>query len=124
MAKLFSALIVSILLSIAHATGGFLSQASCNGSTFQFEATVEVSDAPDFFITVTPILSGLCPTSSGKMDNSTLNLNKCLGNKDAHLIVSHPLPTLRAPLLTTRQQWQKEYAAPQTDLTCSNTITA
>ncbi|RAL66835.1 hypothetical protein DID88_007618 [Monilinia fructigena] len=86
MAKLFSALLVSILLSIAHASGGFLSQASCNGSSFQFIAAVEVSDAPDFFITVTPNLSGLCPASSGQMKNSTLNLNKCLGNNNAHLI--------------------------------------
>ncbi|QSZ29141.1 hypothetical protein DSL72_003652 [Monilinia vaccinii-corymbosi] len=90
MMKSFSALLVPILLSIAHVaggsnSGGFLSQADCNGSTFKFVDILEVGPDPDYIITVTPIMSGLCPTSSGQMKNSTLNLNTCLGNNDAHL---------------------------------------
>lgn len=96
MTKLFSALLISILFSIAHAAaGGFLSQSHCDASTFNFHATVEVGPAPDFFITVTPILSGLCPNSAEEMTNSTLNLNKCLANNNAHLKVSSFLPTVR-----------------------------
>ncbi|ESZ91002.1 hypothetical protein SBOR_8606 [Sclerotinia borealis F-4128] len=89
--SLITTLLVSILLSIAHAfggstVGGFLSQSSCNASTFKFSDTIDVGPAPEFVITVTPILSGLCPNSSGQKTNSTLNLNTCLGNNDAHLL--------------------------------------
>ncbi|KAF7871884.1 hypothetical protein EAF04_003991 [Stromatinia cepivora] len=92
MSKLFSSvLLISILLSIAHAApastaGGFLSQSRCDGSTFQFHDTIELGPAPEFKITVIPNLSGLCPGSSAQMTNSTLNLNTCLTNNDAHLL--------------------------------------
>ncbi|TGO90745.1 hypothetical protein BPOR_0052g00080 [Botrytis porri] len=91
MSKLFnSVLLISLLLSVVHAAavitsaGGFMSK--CDASTFKFYDDIELGPAPQFTFTVTPILSGLCPNSAGHMSNSTLNLNTCLGNNDAHLV--------------------------------------
>ncbi|KAF7885655.1 uncharacterized protein EAF02_004164 [Botrytis sinoallii] len=92
MSRLFnSVLFVSLLLSVVHAAavvttsaGGFMSK--CDASTFKFYDDIELGPAPQFTFTITPILSGLCPDSSGHMSNSTLNLNTCLGNNDAHLV--------------------------------------
>lgn len=93
MSKFFSSvLLISIVLFVAHAApasaaaGGFLSQSRCDESTFQFYDVIELGPAPEYKITVTPNLSGLCPGSSGQMTNSTLNLNTCLANNDAHLL--------------------------------------
>lgn len=95
MSRLFNfVLLTSLLFSVVHAAavvtsaGGFLSK--CDASTFQFFADIELGSDPQFTFKVTPILSGLCPDSSGQMSNSTLNLNTCLGNSDAHLVVSPP----------------------------------
>jgi hypothetical protein len=93
----FYAFFASILLPIAHAygggsVGGFLDKHNCNASTFLFHDTITVGPAPSFYITVVPILSGLCPGSSGQMANSTLNLNTCIANNDAHLLVSLLIP--------------------------------
>ncbi|APA09032.1 predicted protein [Sclerotinia sclerotiorum 1980 UF-70] len=105
MSKFFSSvLLISIVLFVAHAApasaaaGGFLSQSRCDESTFQFYDVIELGPAPEYKITVTPNLSGLCPGSSGQMTNSTLNLNTCLANNDAHLLwqkkyTNSPLPS-------------------------------
>ncbi|KAM3089331.1 hypothetical protein ACMFMG_000935 [Clarireedia jacksonii] len=86
----FTVFLVSALLSIVgadtNAVGGFLTQGGCDADTFLFVTTIEVSPAPNFFLTITPNLSGLCPDAYGQMVNSTLNLNNCLENSNAKLV--------------------------------------
>jgi hypothetical protein len=78
----------SLVSADVNAVGGFISHAGCDADTFLFVTSIQVSPAPDFFLTITPTLSGLCPNAAGKMVNSTLNLNKCLENSNANLVVS------------------------------------
>jgi hypothetical protein len=88
----FTAFLASALLSISivradvNAVGGFISHAGCDADTFIFVTSIQVSPAPNFFLTVTPTLSGLCPNAAGQMVNSTLNLNTCLENSNANLL--------------------------------------
>ncbi|PQE20994.1 hypothetical protein CJF30_00002315 [Rutstroemia sp. NJR-2017a BBW] len=87
-----TAFLASALLSFSlvsadvNAVGGFISHAGCDADTFLFVTSIQVSPAPNFFLTITPTLSGLCPNAAGQMVNSTLNLNKCLENSNANLL--------------------------------------
>jgi hypothetical protein len=110
----FTAFLASALLSLvaaeANAVGGFISHAGCDADTFLFVTSIEVSPAPNFFLTVTPTLSGLCPNANGQMVNSTLNLNKCLENSNANLLVSLLFlsSSIYIPPLIHHPQWEKE----------------
>ncbi|PQE19872.1 hypothetical protein CJF31_00006382 [Rutstroemia sp. NJR-2017a BVV2] len=113
----FTAFLASALLSISivsadvNAVGGFISHAGCDADTFLFVTSIEVSPAPNFFLTITPTLSGLCPNAAGQMVNSTLNLNSCLENSNANLLRHVPklLRLYTAVAKSMLRLWQGEW---------------
>lgn len=77
-----------VATAVVIATGGFIEH--CKINTIAFEDLITITDLPDsddynFFYT--PILSAICKGPHGKYVNSTLDLNHCLENRNATLVV-------------------------------------